>query len=159
MSRPPFERTIFLDVEGVLVTPRSVLAAGQFEGQYNPHRLGFRFFIDMVALNMVCRTAVECEADIAITSTLRRDPKCVHTLMALMTDYFHRLPETTPSGQRREYDVEITKHLSSREEEIESFVKSFDVKRYAVVDDRVLNIQNFVHIDPSVGFPLGTIKP
>lgn len=152
MVRAPFERTIFLDVEGVLVTPRSILAVGQREGTYNPGRLGFRFFIDQVALNMVCRTALECDADIAITSTLRRHPQCVHTLMALMTDYYYSLPQTPQLGQRREYAIETTGYLGSREEEIQDFVKSFEVKRFAVVDDRVLSIDNFVHVDPSIGF-------
>lgn len=151
MDHPPFKTAIFLDLEGVVVTHASIIAALSSEGSYGSRSDGFQFFMDMVSFKLVCRLAQLAQADIVLTSTLRTDPGVCSKVHQLISRYFDSArPGTINHGFMPHFDV--TRNLGEREDEIKSFMTAFGTERYLVIDDRKLDIPNFVRIEPKQGF-------
>lgn len=151
-------RVIFLDIEGVVVTHRSLIVeitnAQMFEDGVMRNYTGatnakWHRFIDKHALGLVFFLAKEMECQIVVTSTLR------------FQQFVHLgLLEAAPLFAKGRYGNEADKYMSfcvtdklgKREDEIRKFVADHNVQEYVVLDDRGLQIENFVQVSPYEGF-------
>lgn len=141
-----YNKVIFLDIEGVVVTHRSILVQHCVErGEtYHGGRSGWHRFIDPIAIGLIYKLAKDYRAQIVLTSTLRG---LSHTYSGLCAVAPHWLEDATEL-----LSFEHTRHASSREEEIEDFIRLHNVNKYVVIDDRRLHSSSFVWCNPRDGF-------
>lgn len=138
---------IYLDLEGVVVTTSSIMAL-QRNAPYNGMSSeNFIHFVDKVSLGLVCKVAASFSASICISSTLRGHEWLKASLEELIKGYGVPLHKNWK-----------TSHQSSREEEILKHVADNGVTNFAVVDDRKLDIKNFVRTNQRFGFDLEAHK-
>lgn len=144
-----YKKVIFLDIEGVIVTHRSIIT--QFSKEkgeyYHGGRPGWHRFIDRCAMALVFHMAKEHGARICLSSTLRNDPGVVSAICCIC-------PHWLDEEDALDMFTEPTAHGSSREEEIKSFIKAHDVEQWVAIDDRDLNLHNFVQTRPADGFSM-----
>lgn len=160
-------RVIFLDIEGVVVTHRSVIVAinnskitypndtsmQHYTGATNSewHR-----FIDKDALGLVFYLAKEMECQIVLTSTLRFQEHVHYGLLKAAPDF----AKGGVNGEAADHYLSfcVTERLQSREDEIRKFIKDHGVEDYVVLDDRRLQIDNFVEVNPLEGFSVADCR-
>jgi HAD domain in Swiss Army Knife RNA repair proteins len=141
-----FEKVIFLDIEGVIVTHRSILVqhSPKHGETYHGGELGWHRFIDKTAMGLVYLLARDFKAQIVLTSTLRDKPE-THTGLCAVKPHWLDDP----------YDLlsqEVTTHLRTREDEIKKFIALHKVEKFVVIDDRKLTIDKFVWCNAYDGF-------
>jgi len=75
-------KAIFLDLEGIIVTHRSILAqtAPHLGERYSGKAVGWARFVDDLSMRLVIRLAVLSHSKIVITSTLRSNPSILGIL-------------------------------------------------------------------------------
>ena len=161
MSKIP--RVIFLDIEGVVVTHRSLIVAinnarakhngdatdtsmQNYTGATNAY---WHRFIDKDALGLVFFLAKEMECQIVLTSTLRFQEHVHFGLLAAAPE-FAKGPNGDEADQYLSFSV--TERLNRREDEIRHFIADHGVEDYVVLDDRDLQIDNFIRVSPFEGF-------
>lgn len=138
-TRNPYDKVIFLDIEGVIVTHCSIIVNHCPEKQQTYHggRAFWWHFIDKNAMGLVYMLAREYGAKIVLTSTLRG---MSHTLVGL-----EAVAPIWAADDPYEYlSTEHTKFLNSREREIAEFVARNKVRKYVVFDDNPLACPNFI---------------
>lgn len=140
-----FAKVIFLDIEGVVVTHRSILFQHCPEKgeHYRGGKPGWHRFIDDIAMALVYKLAVDYDAQIVLTSTLKGHPNTYAGLCCAVPIWLE-----DPTMYLAE---EYTEHMSSREDEIRAFIKKHNVEKHVVFDDRDLLIPNFIQCDPCEG--------
>jgi HAD domain in Swiss Army Knife RNA repair proteins len=141
-----FRKTIFLDIEGVVVTHRSILVqpSPKRSETYHEDRTGWHRFIDKTAMGLVYLLARDFGAQIVLTSILRGK-----------TDTYSGLCEVAPPWVEDATAFVANEHtdkLGSREDGINLFIRENKVDKYVVIDDRNLKIKNFVWCNPRDGF-------
>lgn len=140
-----YHKVIFLDIEGVVVTHRSIVrqhcpTKGEFyRGGYN----GWHRFIDREGMAMVYKLAVDYDAQIVLTSTLRNAPETYSGLCAVTPIWLEDPTEYLSS--------EVTVQGKTREGEIRSFIVEHKVEKYVVLDDRDLKTGAFLQCNPEDG--------
>lgn len=156
MSVPQLPKAIFLDLEGPIVSHRSVLA--QFSHSQGEHYNGasagsFQRFADTTSMRLVINLAVRTGAKIVVTSTLRCYPDIIE-MLRLMCIRWAKFYTSDPAAQMAGADLihGITDNTGMREDEIKSYVEKFQVQQWVAIDDRKLKLRNFVQVDPSEGF-------
>ena len=153
-------RVIFLDIEGVVVTHRSLIVAlnnakiaypdnTSLQRYTGATDAGWHRFIDKDALGLVFFLAREMECQIVLTSTLRSQEH-VHYGLLQAAPEFAKGPNGDEADQYLSFSV--TERLRSREDEIRQFIADHGVEDYVVLDDRRLQIDNFVEVRPLEGF-------
>ena len=155
-----FEKVIFLDIEGVVVTHKSILFNHTPDNPYRGARVPmWHHYIDKLCMGLVYLLAKDYAAKIVLTSTLRSD-KYVHTgLLAVAPPWLNSLLAVDPEVCALDLlSTAVTEHRSSREEEIAKFVEDFAVKQYVVFDDRALKCPNFIQVDQYDGIRMRDFK-
>lgn len=144
-----FKKVIFLDIEGPLVTHRSILQYTDMSisrhysgGGRNPD---WWKFMDLCAVGLVYKLAVDYKAQIVLTSTLKKDKYTYHGLIKAA-------PEWLSEEATSYLSTAITGDRSTREEEIQDFIRTCEVEKYVVIDDRRLDIPNLLWCNPRDGF-------
>ena len=140
-----FDKVIFLDIEGVIVTHRSIIvqhddASGE---RYHGGRAGWHRFIDNIAMGLVYKLAHDFNARIVLTSTLRGMFETIPGLWAVAPHWCKDPTEYVATAH--------TEFLDTREAGITKFVKDFGVRKYVVFDDTHLTCPNFIRCKPSNG--------
>lgn len=144
-----FHKVVFLDLEGVVVTHKSILYNHTPDNPYRGARVpNWNQYIDRCCLGLVYRLAMEFAAQIVLTSTMRND-KYVHTGLLALPPVWMSMDNTLDYMSSA-----VTEHRGSREEEIQKFVEDFEVKKFVVFDDRELKIKNFVLVNPHDGISM-----
>ena len=135
---------VYLDLEGVVVSHRSILAASNIQRYSAICAATFMVGVDQTSLNLIAFMAKKHNSKICITSTLRDYDYLKPTLEAAFKDagFIDML-----HGDWRTCHEEDT-----REKQIQSHIRRNAVDRYIVLDDRKLEIKNFVRVDPTEGF-------
>lgn len=139
---------IFLDIEGVIVSHRTIIAHSDLPNgiHYHGGSENWTTFIDTAALGLIYRLAKDFSAKIVLTSTLRFKRGIVNDLIALRPSY------VSSEEAIAMFSLGVTERLGMREDEITIFAKENGVTKYVVIDDRTLSIGNFVNVNQSVGF-------
>jgi hypothetical protein len=143
-------KAIFLDIEGVVVTHRSVLFSHTKTDHYHGARNREWYkFIDPLAMGLIYRLARDYGAQIVLTSTLRNDEFVMEGLHKVAPPW---LPEGTAD---QFFAAEVTSKLDSREAEIQAYIKKHGVERYVVFDDRELSMgDHFIQINQYDGITM-----
>jgi hypothetical protein len=143
-----FHKVIFLDIEGVIVTHKSILYNHTPDRPYRGARTPvWNSYIDQLCLGLVYKLAMDFAAQIVVTSTLRNDKYCHTGLLASS-------PPWLGDNAGDYLSTQVTEHRGSREEEIALFVEKFKVTQYVVFDDRDLECPNFIRVDQYDGLSL-----
>jgi len=129
-------KIIFLDVDGVLNTPKLL------------KRFGFDF-IDPILVALVARIVKETEAKIVLSSTWRIEEKNKEMVRVALAEHGLEIFDCTPV---------ITKSFSEggwtrRHEEIQSWIDQNTVTKFAIIDDfDDANIEgSFFQTDENIG--------
>jgi hypothetical protein len=143
-------KAIFLDIEGVIVSHRSILVqTSQEHGEmYTSSSPGWHRFVDSVAMRLVIDLAMRSDSKIVLTSTLRDEPNIVAALEGMCMRY---ASHKSKDEDGTDLIAGVTGHGSCREQEIAGYVHNHDVSQYVVLDDRRLSCPNFVWVDPREG--------
>lgn len=138
-----YPKVIFLDIEGVIVTHRSIIVNHDLKSNstYRGGRPGWDKFIDKLALGLVVTLAKEYGAKIVVTSTLRGMPG---TLPGLRLAAPHWCTPTDLEDFLCEEHIEF---LDTKEEGIAAFVAKHDVLSYVVFDDCIVKCSNFIRVN------------
>ncbi len=147
MTQRDYESVIFLDIEGVIVTNKTIILNTDLESglHYHGGRRHWEKFIDKTALGLVGKLAMDNEAKIVISSTLRG---MSHTWSGLYTT----LEKLFPDSDTESYLAhEHTEFLGSREKDIMAFVRRHSVERYVIFDDADFEHPHLVHVNPLDG--------
>ena len=148
-----FYKVIFLDIEGVVVTHKSILFNHTEDNPYRGARkANWSGYIDRLCLGLVYKLAHDYKAQIVVTSTLRKDKYCHTGLLSVAPTWLNMI--TSEISALDYLSNAVTEHRSNREEEIAKFVEDFEVKQYVVFDDRALKCPNFVQVSPYDGLSL-----
>ena len=149
LPRPPKTCAIYLDLEGVLVTHGTLIAR---KGIQEPHYSGlnpnWKDFVSPVAWGLVVQLALEFDAEIVITSTLRSNDGILSALKSLIHLDLDLEHEDLFAQNWR------TGHGDRRSEEIQDHARSSGHETYLVIDDRKVDLpdhQPFV-VHPYDGF-------
>lgn len=131
---------IFLDLEGPIVSYDSIVANTTF----NDHYAGastFRWidWADPIALKLVFRLAIDFNSKIVVTSVLRFEKRVTAQLYYFFQDLADKENVENPYAGE-------TVRSKDREDEIRQYIKENSVQKFVVIDDRELNIENFVLI-------------
>lgn len=129
---------IFLDLEGPIVTHRSILT-GPADIAYQGGKPGWTHFIDSISLKLVKRLSDKYQAKIVLTSYLRRFDNVKDDLIGV-----------DPYGMNFAEDWR-TDNVGNREDEILRYVSKHNVEKYVAIDDMKLDIKNSVRVDPREG--------
>ncbi len=155
-SPPPakIERVIFLDIEGVVVTQRSLHCAfADVPPEIRPYtgadESGWHEFIDKPALALVYQLARERGAQIVLTSTLRTD-KYVHLGLLTAAPNWAKGPNGDEADQYLSF--EVTPKLGYRVLEIRTFIEKHGVESFCVIDDTILDIECYSRVEATHGF-------
>ena len=140
-------KIIFLDLEGVVVSHKTILLNTGHDQSYMSHDANWARFVDKLAIQLIFRLADEFDANIVLTSTLRSNPKIIEAVNRLWTEWY----------ADADLIYGVTGRSSSREQEIADYLiaqrKTDDpVDYFVVIDDRRLTTSNFVQTDPREGF-------
>jgi hypothetical protein len=144
-------KAIFLDIEGVIVSHRTIIAHSDLINgvHYSGGNAGWLQFVDTVAMALVFRLAKSFGAYIVLTSTLRYKPNVIEDLITLRPCY------VSENEAREMFSLGVTGRTSSmrndREGEILTFVEQHKLLRYVVIDDRNLDMGNFVNCNSASG--------
>jgi hypothetical protein len=124
-------KVIFLDIDGVVNSGRSVIAYNK----YPINNKSTRNF-DMVAVGMIRSACKKCKAEIILSSTWRNEKDWENLGKTL------RLPivDKTPVC-----------YGDNRTEEIRIWLEKNKVDEYVVVDDIIICMDNFIKVDPKNG--------
>ena len=140
-------KIIFLDLEGVVVSHKTILLNTGHDQSYMSYDANWARFVDKLAIQLIFRLADEFDANIVLTSTLRSDPKIIGAINRLWLEWY----------EDADLIYGVTGRSSSREQEIADFVMELGkrdsmVTKFVVIDDRRLTTSNFVQTDPREGF-------
>lgn len=138
---------VFLDLEGPIVTHRSIIVNSTDDSPYQGDRT-FRWvqFVDHTSLALVLQLCNDFKAEIVLTSLLRSNQRIVSQLYMLCHELSEQMKIDNP------FDSRVTEHMQSqREKEILHFVKENEVKKWVAIDDKGLDLKNFVRVDPREG--------
>lgn len=142
-------KIIFLDIEGVIVSHRSIVLNTNIEKKefYDSRSNGWHRFVDPLSIGLVFKLAEDFGAKIVLTSTLRTDPKIVsaldHMWLKRNEDADHIYGHTGHSGSREDEIMDSINNLAK---------SGVIVSHKVVIDDRMLDISDFVRTDPHEGF-------
>jgi hypothetical protein len=147
MMKSDYESVIFLDIEGVIVTHKTIILNTDLASGFRYHggRLHWEKFIDKTALGLVGKLAMDYDATIVVSSTLRGMP---HTTAGLLFALEAQFPS---SGAESYLSKEHTEFLGSREKDIMAFVEKHSVERYVILDDADFEHPHLVHVNPLDG--------
>lgn len=152
------QRIVFLDLEGVVVTHKSILAthlpalAGAKIDGYTGGGPDWANYVDRVAYAMILRVCQKHGAKIVLTSVLRTR----HEVRKHLLDLAEILLGSSPTHLF--HSCPVTEHSDSREEEIRDWIlfeekaTGSELESFCVIDDRRLEIENFVQVDQRDGF-------
>lgn len=132
-------KVLFLDVDGVLQSRRSIVAYGAGGNPLRPYPM------DEVAVLLVRRTVEQTGAYLVLSSSWRGDgPACAAAWFALYGWYEAPIIGETPRRRRPE----------RRGRCIQRWVDAHEPERYVIVDDSgdMLSHQPFVHVDGREGY-------
>ena len=140
------KRAVFLDLEGPIVTRRSVIAGASilkkpYEGDATWQWIEYA---DKTALLMMARLCEHFKADLVITSMLRSNDRVLSQIYAFLME----------NNADVDCGFSKTPHLGKREDEISAYVKERKIDNFVVVDDKQLRIQNFILVSPIDGITL-----
>ena len=144
-------KAIFLDIEGVVVSHRTIIAYSDLPNDvhYSGGNEGWLQFVDPVAMALVFRLAKTFGAYLVLTSTLRFKPNVVTDLIKLRPCY------VSEEEAVEMFSLGVTGRTAStrndREGEILDFVENNRLLRYVVIDDRNLDMGNFVNCNSASG--------
>ena len=141
-----YDKVIFLDIEGVIVTHRTILDKTTKHLKYVGGTIGWERFIDTGAMSLIWRIAQKYNAVIVLTSTLRYQPLTIPGLLNSLPDWL------SLDDALAFLSSEVTSRGDIREEEIRAFITKHKVQRFVVIDDRDLEIEHFVQINAYDGF-------
>ena len=151
-SIPEGNKVIFLDLEGVLVSHKTIIAVGlgatdtsdedfdecRYLGDYGPDaQAHWPKFVDLHAFGLILRVCQTQGAKIVITSTLRQADWILTELKDLAQALLRRNAEEFFHSDWR------TRRLYHREEEIQDWLDSHsneNITHWAAVDDRKLQL-------------------
>lgn len=145
------EAAIFLDLEGPMVSHRSIINqnAPHLGELYGGRSQGWHRFVDPVALGLVARLAVDFAARIVVTSTLRRDH---HVMASLYSMLYSRSRYSSQNGGLDLLHGVTEDFGGQREREVQQYITDHEVQRWVAIDDRTLQLTNFVQVDSRDGF-------
>jgi hypothetical protein len=143
-----YDKVIFLDIEGVIVTHRTILDKTTDHLHYHGGRMNWEQFIDTGAMSLIWRIAVKHNAVIVLTSTIRFEKLTISGLLSSKPDWLDL--HTAISY----LSTEVTEKYGTREEQIRAFVQAHGTKKFVVIDDRELEIENFIGVNPRDGFSM-----
>lgn len=133
------ERVLFLDIDGVLQSRRSIVAYGRGA---NPHR---PYPLDEVAVRLMQRTVEETGAYVVISSSWRGGGPAQAAAWFASYGWYDApiIGETPPRTNYRE---------QCRGDVIQEWLKGREVGCYVIVDDDMLDGQPRVHVDGEEGY-------
>lgn len=121
-------KVVFLDIDGVLITARSVLAnVGVVENLLS--------IPDPVSVGLLNRVLVECDAKIVLTSTHRKQYITDKDSLAKMAEHLTKL------GVRGDLLIGYTSVLRRRGQEIQDWLSKNNVTQFVVLDDASSAVQ------------------
>lgn len=145
-QQQPERNIIFLDIDGVVCTPRASVAVGD---------KGILTYLDPIVMGLLTKLVEDYNAEVVISSTWRQGRTFgdFHDLFAVSG--FYKMASALPWERKHEIKEQVqwkTKQLSgSRGNEIKDWIDTYGpIKNYVILDDDsdMLDEQkeNFVHV-------------
>jgi len=134
-------KILFLDIDGVLNSGRTLAAFGGYPHDFSSQGMG-KF--DPVAIGLIQKLCIQTSCEIVLSSTWRIDHTCVQAANALDLPIIASTPILNNTARGFEINAWLTEHP--------------EVQCYAIVDDidAMLDFQKpfFVQTDASLGLTL-----